>query len=660
MAATRARRSRARELESRGQVTLGFSPEEMTHITPSTWQLSDLASLPDRLEGDTIGVDTETDDEGLRNDQGPGWAWRGGGRVVGYSVSADNCKVYLPVGHVCDNLDHGQVKSWLNKVLSDAKQTKVFANAMYDIGWMHNEGVEIQGPVIDIQIVEALCDEHRFSYKLDDIAKVRLGRGKDETLLLEAGRAYGVGNTIQEIKSNIYKLPPRYTGPYAEEDAALARGIWGVQEEIVEEENLGVVLKLEHDLLPMYLDMRRRGVRIDVSFVEEMRERLLREVSELSQEIKRIVGYEVSVWEARSVAKVLDDLGVCYGVTPRSREPQITNEVLDNNIPVCGLILQARQKEKLCNTFLTGQLLEQIHEGRVHGEIHPLRSTSDDGRKHGTISGRLSMSRPNLQNIPSRSAEGKLIRKAFLPEEGERWYKKDMSQQEMRLLVHYGARSGMRSAIEAAQLYQKDPTLNYHRFVAEVTGLELSLGKALNFAIIYGRGTKETAQELGISEEEAKELFATHARKMPFARQMSEACKDRVNARGFLTTLLGRRQRFPLWEPHSWDMRDGSMLPIEEARARWGGTRLTRARIHKALNSLIQPSAADQTKKCMSEVWKAGLGKYVMLQVHDELDSSAADEKTPLEIKAIMENAVKLEVPVVASMSSGTDWGSCE
>ena len=183
------RRSRARDLEARGQVSLGFSPEEMTRIPVSDWKLPDLASLPDRLEGDTIGIDTETDDEGLRHGHGPGWAWRGGGRVVGYSVSADNCKVYLPVGHICDNLDHGQVKSWLNKVLSDTKQAKIFANAMYDIGWMRKEGVEIQGPVIDIQIVEALCDEHRFSYKLDDIAKDRLGRGKDETLLLEAGRA---------------------------------------------------------------------------------------------------------------------------------------------------------------------------------------------------------------------------------------------------------------------------------------------------------------------------------------------------------------------------------------------------------------------------------------------------------------------------------------
>jgi DNA polymerase I-like protein with 3'-5' exonuclease and polymerase domains len=367
----------------------------------------------------------------------------------------------------------------------------------------------------------------------------------------------------------------------------------------------------------------------------------------------------VNIWKSRSVAKVLDGLGVPYGVTPRSHEAQITNEILDNDIPVCGLILQARQKEKLCRTFLEGQLLEQIHGGRVHGTIHPLKASSDDGGKHGTVSGRLSMSSPNLQNIPSRSIEGKLIRKAFLPEPGEQWYKCDVSQQEVRILTHFGVRSRMNSAIEAARMYHENPNLNYHRMVAEMTGLELSQAKGLNFSIIYGSGLRKTAQTLGISEEEAKELFAVHARKMPFAKQMSDACRDRVNARGFLITLLGRRQRFPLWEVADWDMRDGLMLPLEEARKRWGGARLTRARINKALNALIQSSAADQTKAAMLSVWKEGLGSSIMIQIHDELTISTAHESVAVAIKRLMETAIPLEVPTVATLSSGPNWGDC-
>lgn len=659
--------SRTHRLEDAGQATLGFRVEEVTRVPASDWQTPDLSSLPDRLAG-VIGVDTETDDAGLRAERGPGWAWEGGGRVVGYSVCADNCRVYLPIGHIEGNVDPVQARCWLNHVLGDPTQTKVFANALYDDGWATQDGVKIAydpGKIIDIQLVEPLLDEHRLSYDLNSIARDRVGRGKDEVGLLEAGRAYGLGQTLREVKSRIASLPAKYVGPYAEEDAQLPREIWAAQSRIIDDEGLGQISAVEHGLIPMYLDMRRRGVRIDVARVERMHARLRGEVDALRVEVKRLTGLDVEIWEARSVAKLLDHLGVPYGRTPKSREPQINNKVLEYDHPALAAVLSARQKDKLRGTFLEGQLLDQLHSGRVHGQVHPLKG--DEG---GAVTGRISMSNPNLLFIPARTEEGKEVRRCFIPEDGELWMKDDVSQQEVRLLVHFAVmshlhdtsngRRGMPSALEAKRRYEEEPDLNYHEFVAEVTGLVYRRAKILNLAIIYGRGVKETAVELEVSEQEAKALFARHAEKMPFAKQMSYRCQDRVRERGYLTTLLKRRQRFPLYEPTGWDERDGRMLPLERAQLAWPGLDLTRARIHKSLNALVQPSAADQTKKAMLDLWRAGLGKYVGIQVYDEFDGSVPDERVAKQVGEVVESAVKLEVPVLVDVGVGPSWGDVE
>ncbi len=638
--------SRARALEDRGQIGLGFSAEEMTWFPGSDWGPPDLSSLPDRLHG-VIGVDTETEDRGLAADIGPGWAWRGGGHVAGYSVAADNFCGYFPVGHAEGNVDGDAVRRWLNCVLGDERQLKVFANAMYDTSWAAVDGVKICGPCRDVQLVEALVDEHRREYALDAIALDRLGRGKDEAMLREAARAYGV-----DPKKDLWRMHPRFVGPYAEEDARIPRELWALQEPLVAAEELGQVVELEHALLPMYVDMRRRGVRVDAAYAERLRDELAGQVAALVAEVRRLTGHEVAIWESRSVARLLDAEGVPYGRTEKRGEPQITNDVLEDGTAVTKLVACAREKDKLRGTFLEGQVLGQLHDGRVHGNIHPLKS--DDG---GTVTGRLSMSSPNLQFIPKRTVEGKKIRRAFVPEDGELWASPDFSQQEVRLLVHYGVLSKMKSARDARDHYVADPGLNFHKFVAELTGLDYDPAKILDLAIIYGRGIKETAIELGKSYDETKALFDQHEEKMPFAKSMSRLTQSIVQERGYLMCLLGRRVRFPFFEPADWDHRDGRMLRWDDARRAWPNQRLTRARLHKALNSLIQPSAASQTKKAMLDVWRAGFGGHVMIQVHDELPSSVPDRKTAEQIAEVMQQSVELEVPVKVDLKVGKNWG---
>lgn len=654
----KSRGGRATKMEGSGQLGLGFSVVETNSVPQTSWEPPDLSSLPDRLFG-VVGVDTETDDRGLQNDQGPGWAWEGGGRVVGYSVAADNGRWYLPIGHAEGNVDPDRARRWLRHVLVDKTQTKVFANSMYDLGWSEKDGVKIEGPIVDVQFVEPLLNEHRLSYELGSIAITRVGRDKNEQGMLEAGRAYGLGDTMKQIKARLAELPSWHVGPYAEEDAELPREIWAAQKQVVAEEGLEKICDLEHRLIPMYLDMRRRGVRIDVSRVLAMRQRLIGEVAALVAEAKRLTGVAVELWEPRTLALLLDELGVPYGRTPRSDEPQITNDTLARSEhPACRAILDARQKDKLRGTFLEGQILGQLHGDRVHGQAHPLKG--DEG---GTVTGRLSMSNPNLQFIPVRTEEGRLIRTMFLAEQGELWGKLDNNQQEVRLLVHFGVLCDMLSAIDAQRRYREDPRLDYHQMVAVITNLVRTRAKSLNFAIIYGRGIAETAAELNLSRDETKSLFRQHKEKMPFARGVSDRCQAVVKARGFLKTLLGRRQRFPLWEPEDWDMRRESgnkMLELEAAEREWPGIPLVRARLHKALNSLVQPSAADQAKKQMLDVWEAGHGGRVMIQVHDELDVSVPDERAGREIADVMQSAVRLEVPVVVDSAFGANWGEAK
>ena len=653
------KQNRARTLEERGQATFGFRVEDMTRVPESKWKPPDMSSLPDRLAGE-IGVDLETEDRGLASGAGAGWAWKDGGRVAGYSVSADNFRGYFPIGHPEDNVDPEQTRRWLNHVLSDERQTKLYANAMYDISWAANDGVVIRGPTIDIQLVEALLDEHRFEYSLESIARDRVGHGKDETLLRSAAAAYGV-----DPKAGLHAMPPKYAGPYAEEDAELPRQIWAVQKPLIEAEKLDQVMTLEHALLPMYIDMRRRGVRVDVDYAEKYRDDLAGQVVEMLAEVKRLSGYAVELWEPRSIALMLDAEGISYPRTDKRGDPSITNDVLTR----CGyaparLLAQARERDKLRGTFLEGQVLNQLHDGRVHGQVHPLRS--DEG---GASTGRLSMSDPNLMFIPKRTEEGKLIRRCFVPEEGEQWGDPDFNQQEMRLLIHFAClqaqidvKNGrmsplIASAFEARDRYIADPDLNYHKFVASITALIYDTAKSLNFAIIYGRGVAETAAQLGKTIEETKALFAQHEQKMPFARAMAKRTRDVVQQRGYIKSLMGRRVRFPFFEPADWERRDRRMLPLEAAHAAWPGERLTRARIHKALNSLVQPSAADQAKRAMLAVWEAGLGKHVLFQMHDSLPCSVPDPCITRQIADVMQDAVKLEVPVKVDVKIGKNWG---
>lgn len=627
----------------------------MTDVPPVDWDPP--VELPDKLYG-PVAVDEETKDDGLRDGAGAGWAWEDGGRVVGYAVAADNFKGYLPIAHEGGgNLDPRLVRRWINEVaVADPEQPKVAANAAYDLGWARRDGITWRGPTDDPLMAAALLDEHRYSYSLNAVAKFQLNEEKDEAILRRAAAAYGV-----DPKGELWKLPAPYVGPYAEADADLARRTFIKQRTQLEAEGLWDLYTMERDLIPLYNDMRWRGVRVDQDRVERARDRLRAEVKEIMDEVASRVGHPVDMWATATIVRAFDAEGLGYGRTPTGR-PSITKALLEaTDHWLARALLRAREKDKLAGTFLEGVILNNLHDGRVHGEIHPLRS--DEG---GTVTGRLSMSNPNLQFIPSRTEEGLEIRRCFLPEEGERWASVDVSQQEPRLLVHFASlvrRHGkpLTGALEARDRYLRDPDMSYHDFAAELTGLPYKRAKILNLAIIYGRGIGTTALELGLTQEETKRMFGRHHDELPFAKELAEVCQEVVRERGEIRSLLGRRVRFPFYEPARYDERDGRMFPRWQARKVWPGTRLQRARLHKSLNSLIQPSAADQIKRAMLDLHqdRPDLARRLMIQVHDELCCSVPDEATAREVADVIRDAVKLEVPVKVDVDLADNWGDC-
>jgi DNA polymerase I-like protein with 3'-5' exonuclease and polymerase domains len=269
------------------------------------------------------------------------------------------------------------------------------------------------------------------------------------------------------------------------------------------------------------------------------------------------------------------------------------------------------------------------------------------------VTGRFSYNNPNLQQIPARNKElGPRIRSLFIPEEGMTWGCFDYSQQEPRLVTHYAALDGLYGVEEVLDAYNEGEA-DFHQIVADMANIPRSQAKTINLGLFYGMGKNKLQAELGVSKENAEDLFRTYHDKVPFVKMLMESVMRRAQDRGRVRTLLGRRCRFDLWEPNQFGIHKA--LSHEAALAEHGPG-IKRAYTYKALNRLIQGSAADMTKKAMVELHKEGITPHI--QVHDELDISVVNSLEAAKIKDIMESAVELEVPNKVDYESGLNWGT--
>jgi DNA polymerase I-like protein with 3'-5' exonuclease and polymerase domains len=362
----------------------------------------------------------------------------------------------------------------------------------------------------------------------------------------------------------------------------------------------------------------------------------------------------VDIWAAASIAKAFDSLGIEYPKTEKGA-PSFTKSFLSHHPhPIAKAIVDAREYNKANGTFIEGLLGYAKHDGRIHGHINQLRS--DEG---GTVSGRLSMANPNLQQIPARHPEiGPAIRKLFLPEEGEIWASLDFSQQEPRLAVHYAKLLDLKGADKAAEAYITDPNTDFHQTVADMAGIGRKQAKTIGLGLLYGMGKAKMANELDLSTEEASDLIAKFHELVPFMKGLVTSVQRRVDhpaSNGAIRTLLGRRCRFNLWEPTAFGLH--KPMPREQAVLEYGPS-LRRAYTYKGLNRLIQGSAADQTKKSMLACVEAG--KLPLLQVHDELCLSVESVDQANKFAQAMMDCVKLEVPSKVDIECGPSWGEAK
>jgi DNA polymerase I-like protein with 3'-5' exonuclease and polymerase domains len=602
------------------------------------------ASFPNLSEAKEIAIDLETCDPNMES-LGPGWP-RNDGYIVGYAIAVDGWAGYFPVAHAGGgNLDKRIVERWVRDVLATPAD-KIMHNAAYDLGWLRATGFEVNGTIYDTMLAAPVLDENRFAYSLNALGFDYLKEIKSEQGLKESASDFGV-----HPKKELWKLPAMHVGDYAEQDAALTLKLWHHFKALMRNDEVESVFRMETDVLPVLVNITLQGINFNRAKCEQKMAEMRRKETEILKYLKSQAGMQVDIWAAQSIAAAFDRLGIQYPKTAAGA-PSFTKSFLDTHEhPMSKMILEARELNKTHGTFLEPYLKHSAKDGRVHTHFNQMRN--EEG---GTVTGRLSASNPNLQQVPARhEIIGPMVRGLFLPEDGDIWAANDFSSQEPRLLVHYATLLGLPGAEKMAQAYRDNPDTDFHQMVADMAGIKRKAAKTIGLGLMYGMGKAKLATQLDLPLDEASELIATFHSKVPFLKGTVDAVMKRIEhpaSGGSIRTLLGRKCRFPLWEPVEWGV--NKALPREQAVMEYG-SRIKRAGTYKGLNRLIQGSAADQTKAGMVALHKAGF--KLLLQVHDEVALSVRNIDEARAAAEIMAKAVTLEVPSRVDVETGPSWG---
>ena len=594
--------------------------------------------FPDLSNSEVIAIDLETCDPNLIK-RGSG-SVIGDGYVVGIAVAVEGWRGYFPIAHEAGgNMDKNLVLRWFKDVLQ-TPAIKVFHNAMYDVCWIRSMGLSINGKIVDTMIAASLVDENRFSYTLDSLGKEYTGIGKNESELKEAAKEWQI-----DAKAEMWKLPAMNVGEYAERDVFVTLKLWERMQVEMNKQDLNKIFDIETRLFPCLVDMKFKGVRVDVDRAQETRKNLLEQEAKILNKIKDLCGFHVEIHAARSIAKAFDKLNIPYDKTEKGNPSFTKNFLATHPHEIAKMINEVREINKANSTFIE-TILKYEHKGRIHADINQIRSDSG-----GTVTGRFSYYNPNLQQIPARNPVlGPMIRSIFIPEENCKWGCFDYSQQEPRLLVHYASLQKLDGVSGIVDAYRKGDA-DFHQAVAEMADIERKQAKTINLGIMYGMGKNKLMAELGLMQESAEKLLNQYHQRAPFVKQLMQAVSRRAEDSGRIRTYGGRLCHFDFWEPYEFGLK---ALPREKALLEYGPG-IKRAGTYKALNRLIQGSAADMTKISMVALYENGILPHI--QVHDELDISVENDQQATEIIKIMEEAIALEVPNKVDYESGKNWG---
>jgi len=638
---------------------------------------------------DTVAVDIETYDPNLKT-KGLG-AIRNDGFICGIAVATEKDTAYFPLQHSDTDIDPERInKIWdvLNeKIFQNENITKVFHNAMYDVCWIRSvTGKMMKGKIVDTMIAASVIDENRFRYSLDSLSKDYLNDSKYKYDLQQKTLEWS-GGTVKDPMTNMHKLPASIVKEYAKQDVDLTFKLWNLFNKKIDEvlytkddgeqKTCRQIFELETKLFLCLVDMKFKGVKIDTAQAILFGRHLKKRRDQIVKAIQNKTGIRVDIWAASSIKNLLQHQGITdYKVTPKSKMPQLPKDYLKTHENKClRMIAKAREYDKAVNTFIEG-LLGYVHEGRIHADINQIRS--DAG---GTVTGRFSMSNPNLQQIPSKGYIGAKMRELFIPEDGCKWGSFDYSQQEPRIVVHYAIKIGLPGTENLQEEFDKDDA-DFHQIVADMANISRKQAKTINLGLFYGMGKIKLQKELGLESTEAKTLFNDYHNRVPFVRRLSQELIEFSKKNKLLFTLYDRFCRFDKWEttnkewnPETNRFNQVTLYTEEQAREAfkaeildkfkekkidpnymdWFERYYTPAFTYKALNRLIQGSAADMTKKAMVDLYEKGIIPHI--QIHDELCFSITDHEAEL-IKQTMEQTITLEVKNKVDFESGPNWGN--
>ncbi|MHB0856331.1 MAG: DNA polymerase I [Anaerolineae bacterium] len=578
--------------------------------------------------GSGFAVDTETDQTDAMR-----------ARLVGVSLSdAEAIGYYIPVGHdrrlnVGRQLTLETVRDRLGPVLADPALPKVCHNAKFDLVVLARHGLPVAGLTFDTMLAAWLLEPSGRGIGLKNQVWQRLGI---EMVPIEDIIGKGRSQTTMDLVA-VSKV-----APYASADADMTGRLAAIlRPELVARDQWDLFADLEMPLVPVLMGMEMYGMRVDRAYLETMSGEMAQRLADLQAQIWESCGRTFNINSTKQLAEVLFEVlklpVVRRTQTGYSTDVAVLEELRDKH-PVVALILEHRQLEKLKGTYVDA-LPALIHPqtGRVHTSFN----------QTGTSTGRLSSSDPNLQNIPVRTELGRLVRAAFVADEGSVLLGCDYSQVELRLLAHFTGDPELTGA------FMRDEDVHASAAAAllgvpleQVTKTQRDLAKTINFGILYGMSDYGLSARTELSVAQARQFIDAYFLRFGNVKAYLEGTLRQASERGYVETVLGRRRYFPELQAHT--------------RV---NANLRRAAERQAINAPIQGSAADIIKLAMihldRRLRESDLRARMVLQVHDELVLEVPEDEVEDAIALVtetMENAYKLDVPLKVDAAVGKNW----
>ena len=546
---------------------------------------------------------------------------------------------YIPVGHRAATGNQLPLDTVLNKlkpIFTTPNVARYAHNGKYDITVLARHGLPIPDLTFDTMIAEWLVNPTSRDLGLKNLAWARLG--VDMTPISDL---IGKGKK----QTTMDRVPVEQVAPYAAADVDMTHRLVDVLEPELRARALWKLFtEIEMPLVGVLAAMEMRGIKLDVEYLHEMSAELQKRLAALEREIQNMVGYNFNIGSTQQLSKALfHTLGLPTKGVPKTKSGHYSTaasvlEKLRGKHPIIDLLLEHRQLSKLRSTYVEAlAALVNPDTGRVHTSYN----------QTGTVTGRLSSSEPNLQNIPIRTEMGRKVRRAFIADEGHLLLAADYSQVELRILAHISQDPVLLEAFRRGEdIHSTTAAALYDVPLSQVTPAMRRVAKTTNFAILYGATGYGLSQQTELTPEEGNKFIANYFARFPRVKAYLDEARRRAAELGYVETLLGRRRYFP-------ELKSDSKVHA--------GVRAAAERM--AINTPIQGTAADIIKIAMVRLHRAlrerGLGAGMILQVHDELVLEVPEDEVrtvaPL-VRDIMEGAYQLDAPLKVDMKVGKNW----